>query len=82
MEDCTPLELRNLSLHSAPDIVVREFDHAYVIVKPSLNDEALNLKTIFPSMTLPAEAYRWDKSETLNDENIIIQGRSGIIICK
>ena len=44
IEDGTPLELRNLALRSSLDIVVREFERAYVIVNPSLNNETLEIK--------------------------------------
>ena len=66
--------IKSIKVYNQADILIRQFDNGIVIVNPSLDNNVVNLSTVFPTqnlvngqITVPAvDAYFYQKNLTAN----------------
>ncbi|TKG97308.1 hypothetical protein EYV94_02440 [Puteibacter caeruleilacunae] len=51
-EEGGKLRLRNMTVHAAPSILIKEFEHGCVIVNPSFDEISVNIKEFLPNAKL------------------------------
>ena len=51
-ESGEPVRIAGLTVHAAPDVVVREFEHGVVLANPALHAQTFDLAPLFPGQKL------------------------------
>ena len=51
IEGGEPVWISDLTIHSFPDVMIREFENGIVLINPSKHDHTFNLTSLFPNNT-------------------------------